>query len=78
MTASDTLTLHAFQEWLPSLPLHLDLYSCLGLKPPQFAHLPILLNPNGTKMSKRNGDVSVLDFMVCHFRSLTNFERHSP
>lgn len=51
------------EEWLPSLPLHLDLYSCLGLKPPQFAHLPILLNPNGTKMSKRNGDVSVLDFM---------------
>ncbi|KAJ8593595.1 anticodon-binding domain of class I aminoacyl-tRNA synthetase, partial [Rhizopogon salebrosus TDB-379] len=46
-----------------SLPLHLDLYSCLGLKPPLFAHLPILLNPNGTKMSKRNGDVSVLDFM---------------
>ncbi|KAG1746908.1 hypothetical protein EDB19DRAFT_1894114 [Suillus lakei] len=51
------------EEWLPSLPLHLDLYSCLDLKPPQFAHLPILLNPNGTKMSKRNGDVSVLDFM---------------
>lgn len=51
------------EEWLPSLPLHLDLYSCLGLKPPLFAHLPILLNPNGTKMSKRNGDVSVLDFV---------------
>lgn len=51
------------EEWLPSLPLHLDLYSCLGIKPPLFAHLPILLNPNGTKMSKRNGDVSVLDFM---------------
>ncbi|KAG1854722.1 hypothetical protein C8R48DRAFT_807356 [Suillus tomentosus] len=50
-------------EWLPSLPLHLNLYSCLGLKPPQFAHLPILLKPNGTKLSKRNGDVSVLDLM---------------
>ncbi|KAH7884204.1 hypothetical protein F5I97DRAFT_1938759 [Phlebopus sp. FC_14] len=51
------------EEWLPSLPLHLDLYSCLSLTPPQFAHLPILLNPDGSKMSKRNGDVAVLDFM---------------
>ncbi|KAI6020987.1 hypothetical protein BKA83DRAFT_4293667 [Pisolithus microcarpus] len=51
------------EEWLPSLPLHLDLYASLSLKPPQFAHLPILLNPDGTKMSKRKGNVSVLDFM---------------
>ncbi|KAF8553539.1 hypothetical protein OG21DRAFT_1597677 [Imleria badia] len=51
------------EEWLPSLPLHLDLYSCLSLKPPQFAHLPILLNPDGSKMSKRKGDVAVLEFM---------------
>ncbi|KAI9455877.1 hypothetical protein HD554DRAFT_2030712 [Boletus coccyginus] len=51
------------EEWLPSLPLHLDLYACLSLKPPQFAHLPILLNPDGSKMSKRKGDVAVLDFM---------------
>ncbi|KAF9219057.1 glutamyl-tRNA synthetase [Gyrodon lividus] len=51
------------EEWLPSLPLHLDLYSCLSLKPPQFAHLPILLNPDGSKMSKRKGDVAVLAFM---------------
>ncbi|KAH0838890.1 hypothetical protein J3R83DRAFT_7317 [Lanmaoa asiatica] len=51
------------EEWLPSLPLHLDLYSCLSFKPPQFAHLPILLNPDGSKMSKRKGDVAVLEFM---------------
>ncbi|KIJ60123.1 hypothetical protein HYDPIDRAFT_32546 [Hydnomerulius pinastri MD-312] len=50
-------------EWLPSLPLHLDLYTCLSLEPPQFAHLPILLNSDGSKMSKRKGDVAVLDFM---------------
>ncbi|KAI0662347.1 glutamyl-tRNA synthetase [Cubamyces menziesii] len=50
------------EEWLPSLPLHLDLYACLNLPNPQFAHLPILLNPDGTKMSKRKGDVHVLDF----------------
>jgi glutamyl-tRNA synthetase len=40
------------------------LYSCLSLKLPQLAHLPILLNPDGTKMSKRKGDVAVLKFMV--------------
>ncbi|KAI0651383.1 glutamyl-tRNA synthetase [Trametes meyenii] len=50
------------EEWLPSLPLHLDLYAALNLPMPNFAHLPILLNPDGTKMSKRKGDVHVLDY----------------
>ncbi|GJE98035.1 glutamyl-tRNA synthetase [Phanerochaete sordida] len=50
------------EEWLLSLPLHLDLYASLGLQPPQFAHLPLLLNPDGTKMSKRKGDVQVFDY----------------
>jgi hypothetical protein len=52
------------QEWLPSLPLHLDLYASLGVTPPLFAHLPLLLNPDGSKMSKRRGDVDVMEFMV--------------
>lgn len=52
------------QEWLPSLPLHLDLYACLGLEQPHFAHLSLLLNPDGSKMSKRKGDVQVMDYMV--------------
>ncbi|KAH8988238.1 glutamyl-tRNA synthetase [Lactarius akahatsu] len=51
------------EEWLASLPLHLDLYAALGLMPPHFAHLPLLLNPDGSKMSKRSGDVQVLDYM---------------
>ncbi|KAH8101405.1 hypothetical protein BXZ70DRAFT_1007241 [Cristinia sonorae] len=51
------------EEWLPSLPLHLDLYAALGLKPPEFGHLPLLLNLDGSKMSKRKGDVQVLDYM---------------
>ncbi|RXW18600.1 hypothetical protein EST38_g7256 [Candolleomyces aberdarensis] len=51
------------EEWLPSLPLHLDLYASLNLQPPQFAHLPILLNADGSKMSKRNGDVQVDDYI---------------
>ncbi|PPQ64063.1 hypothetical protein CVT24_008876 [Panaeolus cyanescens] len=51
------------EEWLPSLPLHLDLYASLNIPPPIFAHLPILLNPDGSKMSKRHGDVQVIDFI---------------
>ncbi|KAG8769640.1 Glutamate--tRNA ligase mitochondrial [Ceratobasidium sp. 428] len=51
------------EEWLPTLPLHLDLYTALGLKPPRFGHLPLLLNPDGSKMSKRKGDVRVQDYM---------------
>ncbi|KAG8905932.1 Glutamate--tRNA ligase mitochondrial [Tulasnella sp. 403] len=51
------------EEWLQSLPLHIDLYAALGLTPPQFAHLPLLLNPDGSKMSKRKGDVQVSDYM---------------
>ncbi|KAI0286655.1 hypothetical protein BGY98DRAFT_909147 [Russula aff. rugulosa BPL654] len=51
------------EEWLASLPLHLDLYAALSLTPPKYAHLPLLLNPDGSKMSKRKGDVQVLDYM---------------
>ncbi|KAF9442598.1 glutamyl-tRNA synthetase [Macrolepiota fuliginosa MF-IS2] len=51
------------EEWLPSLPLHLDLYAALKLTPPKFAHIPLLVNPDGSKMSKRNGDVQVIDYI---------------
>ena len=47
-----------------SYPLHLDLYACLKLPAPQFAHIPLLLNPDGSKMSKRKGDVQVIDYIV--------------
>ena len=46
------------------MPLHLDLYAALSFKPPHFAHVPLLLNPDGTKMSKRKGDVQVFDYKV--------------
>lgn len=35
------------EEWLPSTPKHLILYQMLGLDPPEFAHLPLLLNSKG-------------------------------
>lgn len=47
------------EEWLPSLPLHVLLYRYLGWEDtmPQFAHLPLLLKPDGKgKLSKRDGD----------------------
>ncbi len=45
------------EEWLPSLPLHFLLYRSFGWKPPLFAHLPLLLKPDGKgKLSKRDGD----------------------
>jgi glutamyl-tRNA synthetase len=45
------------EEWLPSLPLHILLYRSFGWTPPLFAHLPLLLKPDGKgKLSKRDGD----------------------
>lgn len=45
------------EEWLPSLPLHVLLYQAFGWNMPQFAHLPLLLKPDGNgKLSKRDGD----------------------
>ena len=41
-------------EWLPSFPLHLRIWQALGWDMPHYAHLPVLLNPNGKgKLSKR-------------------------
>lgn len=47
------------EEWLPSAPLHVLLYKAFGWEDtmPQFAHLPLLLKPEGKgKLSKRDGD----------------------
>ncbi|MDW8015810.1 MAG: glutamate--tRNA ligase [Bacteroidia bacterium] len=45
------------EEWLPSTPLHVLLYEGFGWEMPKFAHLPLLLRPDGGgKLSKRDGD----------------------
>ena len=45
------------EEWLPSMPLHVLLYQAFGWEAPEFAHLPLLLKPDGNgKLSKRDGD----------------------
>lgn len=45
------------EEWLPSMPLHILLYEAFNWEAPKFAHLPLLLKPDGKgKLSKRDGD----------------------
>ena len=50
------------EEWLPSAPRHLQLYDALGWQPPVFAHLPIILAPDRSKLSKRHGATSLLEY----------------
>jgi glutamyl-tRNA synthetase len=52
------------EEWLPSTPKHVLLYQAFGWEPPEFAHLPLLLNPDRSKLSKRHGDVAVRDYIA--------------
>ncbi len=51
------------EEWLSSTPKHIMLYNMLGFDMPTFAHVPLLLNPDKTKLSKRQGDVAVEDYL---------------
>ena len=63
------------EEWLPSLPKHIHLYNCFDWKIPEFAHLPLLLNRDKSKLSKRQGDVAVEDYIRKGYlkESLINF-----
>jgi len=51
------------EEWLISTPKHILLYEYFGWTIPRFAHLPLLLNPDRSKLSKRQGDMAVEDYM---------------
>lgn len=50
------------EEWLTSTPKHIHLYRCFDWESPGFHHLPLLLNPDRSKLSKRQGDVAVEDY----------------
>lgn len=50
------------EEWLSSTPKHVLLYDSFKWERPIFAHLPLLLNPDRSKLSKRQGDVAVEDY----------------
>ncbi|MDO8582327.1 MAG: glutamate--tRNA ligase [bacterium] len=50
------------EEWLSSTPKHIILYQAFGWKPPEFAHLPLILGADRSKLSKRHGATGALAF----------------
>ena len=50
-------------EWLMSTPVHLFLFKSFGWEPPILAHVPLLLGPDKSKLSKRHGAKSVLEYV---------------
>lgn len=50
------------EEWLPSTPRHLQLYSAFGFQPPEFAHLPMITGPDRAKLSKRHGATAIGEY----------------
>ncbi|MFZ0455955.1 MAG: glutamate--tRNA ligase [Ignavibacteriaceae bacterium] len=63
------------EEWLSSTPKHVLLYDYFNWEKPVFAHLPLLLNPDRSKLSKRQGDVAVEDYRAKGYlkEALINF-----
>lgn len=63
------------EEWIPSTPKHILLYQAFGWEPPLFAHMPLLLNADKSKLSKRQGDVATEDFLAKGYltEALVNF-----
>ena len=56
------------EEWLSSVPKHLLMYRALGWAPPRLAHLPLILSPNGGKLSKRSADRLGIPVSVAQYR----------
>lgn len=51
------------EEWLTSVPKHIILYNAFGWEVPKMAHVPLILNSDKSKLSKRQGDVSTEDYL---------------
>ena len=49
-------------EWMSSAPRHAMIYAALNWTPPAFAHLPLILGADRSKLAKRHGSVSLLDY----------------
>jgi glutamyl-tRNA synthetase len=49
-------------EWLSSTPRHILLYTALGYQPPLFAHLPMILGTDRSKLSKRHGATAITEY----------------
>jgi glutamyl-tRNA synthetase len=50
------------QEWISSTPRHLLMYSAFGFTPPQYVHMPVIVDADRAKLSKRRGAVPILDY----------------
>lgn len=63
------------EEHLSNTPRHLLLYKALGIATPKFAHIPLILNEDRSKMSKRSGDTALIDFIKTGYlrEALINF-----
>ncbi len=63
------------EEWIPSTPKHILLYKAFGWEPPIFAHMPLLRNPDRSKISKRKNPTSLLWYREQGFlpQALINF-----
>ena len=51
------------EEWVTSVPKHILIYRALGWEVPRMAHVPLILNKDKSKLSKRQGDVAVEDYL---------------
>lgn len=51
------------EEWISSTPKHVQLYKAFGWEPPCFAHPPLILGPDRSKLAKRHGAVSFAEFI---------------
>lgn len=63
------------EEWISSTPKQIVLHNMLGWTMPTYAHVPLILNPDKTKLSKRKGDVSVESYLAKGYlpEALMNF-----
>jgi glutamyl-tRNA synthetase len=62
-------------EWMPSTPKHIAMYTAFNWTPPEFAHVGLLVDEHGNKLSKRNFDTDIAAFkeMEIFPETLTNF-----
>jgi glutamyl-tRNA synthetase len=62
-------------EWISSTPRHVLLYAAFGWQPPYFAHLPMILGPDRSKLSKRHGATAINEYREQGFlaETMVNF-----
>ncbi len=63
------------EEWLSSTPRHILLYQVMGFEIPEFAHLPLLIGRDRSKLSKRHGSVSISEYEAAGYlqEAMLNF-----